>query len=777
MSKIRAIFRKESRAYFNSPIAYLVITVLLIGVGYFFFQTFFMADQANLRTFFRLAAWSFVLFAPAITMKQFAEERKSGTIEVLLTLPVREHEVVLGKFFAAWLLLLVYCLITLVYPLTVGMVGDLDWGPVIGGYIGLLLVGAVYLALGIFASSITKNQVVALVLAFVVGLALFLVGLLLPFIPPSLQSLFEYAGMDSHFSNIARGVLDTRDLVYTLSLTAFLLFAAVQVIEGRMSDRSAPRRINKILYVLAALGSLICLNVLASQVFGRVDLTEDRRYALSDGSRELVSSLDDQLLVKAYFTGDLPAPFNNHARFLKDQLEEYRVASGGRIRYEFIDPARGRGEEGAPDLEAEARAAGIPKVEVQKLERDQMVAVKVYMGVALYYQDRQETIPMLRNISELEYELSSLIAKLVRDRTPVVGFSTGHGEASLREELQGVSMLLQKNYEVKEVDLGRGAEALDGVDILAVIGPSSTVQPWQRFLIDQFVMGGGKAVFLLDRNVVDFQTFFGRPQDDGLGELLAAYGAAPGKALVLDLVNQQIRLNSRQGNMMMSSLTPYPAMVRVKDMPQDDPLVKNLQNLTIPFAANLIVDPPEGVDARVLARSSEKSWLFENEDTFLADPQSLPEPMTDELNGPFDLAAVLEGNFTSFYKGKPAPAMEQGGEPVAESVIESSPPTRLAVVGSSYMIRDRLRNRLGVALLANLMDWMVQDENLINIRARGIVNRPLDKITDGARNAIKYGNMLGLPAAFALFGVIRWRVRTARKRRGLKNASAGSSRS
>ncbi len=770
MHRIFSIFKKELRGYFNSAIAFIVVTVLLIGVGYFFFQIFFINNQASLRPFFRFAGWSFLLFAPAIAMKAFAEERKSGTLEPLLTLPVRDHEVVLGKFFAAWMLLLVYLVITLAYPISIHGIGDLDWGPVIGGYLGLFLLGGTYLSLGVFASSVTQNQVVSLIVAFVICLGLFMLDLLLPFIPESLQSLFEFIGVDTHFRNIARGVIDSRDVIYYVSLMVFMLFAAVQVIEARMTDRSRSRLFNKAAYVLSAFGCLVCVNLFSTTVFGRIDLTADRMYTLSEASKDMMRSLDDQLLVTAYFSEDLPAPFNNHVSYLRDQLEDYRTYSGGKFQFEFKDPGKeeeGKEQEADRSLQAELQAAGIPKVDVQKFEKDQMVRVRVYMGVKLDYQDKSEVLPVLRDISNLEYELSSRMARLLRERTPVIGFLAGHGEPGLQAGLTEAKAVLEKNYELSEVDLSKEGTTLDEIDVLVVAGPATEVPPWQRFTIDQFLMGGGKAAFLIDRFSIELSSFMGRPLDTGLAEMLTQYGVTVRPDLVLDAFNQRINLTQQQGGMRFTSIVSYPPLVRVRDLDPESPVTKNMSDLTIPFISGLEVEAPEGVKASVIARSSPNSWLFEPEDSFLVDPQALPRAEQDDFVGPQDLVAMLEGSFSSYFADKEIPPREEGGEPVASALVDKSPETRMAVIGSSRLIQDGMRNRLAHVFFANIMDWMVQDERLIAMRARSIANRPLEELGEKSKNAIKYGNMFGLPLAFILFGVVRMRVRTARKRRGI----------
>lgn len=233
MHNTLTIFRRELGAYFNSPVAYVVITAFLVATGILYFLQAFLVGEASLRGFFDAAPLVFIFFAPAIAMRLLAEEKKSGTIALLITFPVRDWEVVLGKFFAALGVLGIGVLLTLAYPITISRMGDLDWGAVIGGYLGLLLMGGAYLAIGVMASSWTRNQVVAFIVAFAICFALFLVGKLIPLLPPSLAGVLEYISIDAHFANIARGVIDTRDVVYYLSLIGCCLFLAVQSLDSR----------------------------------------------------------------------------------------------------------------------------------------------------------------------------------------------------------------------------------------------------------------------------------------------------------------------------------------------------------------------------------------------------------------------------------------------------------------------------------------------------------------------------------------------------------------
>lgn len=233
MSNVLPIFKKEMRSYFTSPVAYIVMTVFLLITGYLFGNSLFLNGQASLRSVFSLIPFILTFFVPALTMRLLAEERKAGTFELLVTMPVSNIEVVLGKYLAASALMTISILLTLTYAFTVGALGDVDVGVIVAGYVGLVLLGAGYIAIGILASSLTENQIIAFIVSFLVILALSMVDKLLMLMPESVASLFEYLGAEFHFNNIARGVLDTRDLVYYASLIVLGLYFSSRALQRR----------------------------------------------------------------------------------------------------------------------------------------------------------------------------------------------------------------------------------------------------------------------------------------------------------------------------------------------------------------------------------------------------------------------------------------------------------------------------------------------------------------------------------------------------------------
>jgi ABC-2 type transport system permease protein len=235
MPKVLTIARRELRGYFDSPVAYIVVVSFLLIAGWMYFSTLFLLGQADMRTFFTPSPFSpsmlLVILAPAVTMRLVAEERKTGTIELLMTMPIGDGAVVLGKFLAAFGLLAAALLLTLAYPLTVSSLGPLDWGPVISGYLGMLLFAASLLAVGLMCSTLTDNQIVAFIVAFLLSAALYYIYWLQFFAPGFLVPLFDFLSISSHLQNLARGVIDSRDVLFYVSLTAAALLLAVRSLE------------------------------------------------------------------------------------------------------------------------------------------------------------------------------------------------------------------------------------------------------------------------------------------------------------------------------------------------------------------------------------------------------------------------------------------------------------------------------------------------------------------------------------------------------------------
>jgi ABC-2 type transport system permease protein len=233
MSHILTIGGRQFRSYFNGPVAYIVICVVMLTLGFFFWNTFFLYGRASAREMFRWLSLILVFALPALTMGLLAEEKRTGTIELLITMPVTDAQVILGKFLGVFGLYAVVLVLTLAYPISVSTLGNLDWGPVWSGYLGLLLQGSAVLAIGLMASSWTDNQLIALFVALTLSVFFWVLDKFLALLPTNAASALEWLSFDYHFQSMARGVVDLRDVLFFFSVTIFALSLAFRALESR----------------------------------------------------------------------------------------------------------------------------------------------------------------------------------------------------------------------------------------------------------------------------------------------------------------------------------------------------------------------------------------------------------------------------------------------------------------------------------------------------------------------------------------------------------------
>ncbi len=215
---ISAIYKKEIKLFFNTPVAFIATIIFLVFVGWFFTSNLFLANAATMRTMFEITPFAFLFFIPALTMKLFSEELKSGTYDLLISKPVSTGEILWGKFFATLSVSGVFLIPTFLYAITLGSLSNLDWGPVIGGYLGLMLFAAVYISIGIFASTLTENQIVAFITGFILCFFFYICDKMSIYFPGFLGGFVQYLSVDFHYNSISRGVIDTKDLIYAVSM-------------------------------------------------------------------------------------------------------------------------------------------------------------------------------------------------------------------------------------------------------------------------------------------------------------------------------------------------------------------------------------------------------------------------------------------------------------------------------------------------------------------------------------------------------------------------------
>jgi ABC-2 type transport system permease protein len=424
-----AIARKELGAYFGSPMALIFVGAFLVVTLFSFFwaETFFARNIADVRPLFRWMPVLMIFLVAALTMRQWSEEQRGGTLEVLLTLPVRRASLVWGKFMAVVALIAVALALTLFLPLTVTMLGPLDWGPVVGGYLAAILMASAYAAIGLFVSSRSDNQIVALMVTVLICGLFYLLGAsgVTDFVGDALGEVLRAIGTGSRFESIERGVIDLRDLIYYLSLMAFFLVANVVSLDAKRwsrGPRTAAHRRSAILSLVLVAANLLALNTWLFPVQGlRADLTAQGEYSLSPTTRDLISNLQEPLLMRGYFsekTHPLLAPL---VPTIRDMMREYEIASGGKVNVEIVDPRENE------ELEAEANQVyGISPTPFRIAGRYESSVISSYFDILIRYGDQSTTLGFqdlievqsagtevevgLRN---LEYDLTRSIKKVV----------------------------------------------------------------------------------------------------------------------------------------------------------------------------------------------------------------------------------------------------------------------------------------------------------------------------------------------------------------------------
>ncbi len=430
MKQVLAITRKELAGYFGSPLA-LIFLGAFVGVTLFVFfwvDTFFARGISDVRPLFQWMPLLLIFLVAALTMRQWSEEQRSGTIEMLMTLPVKPWQLVLGKFLAVMSMVALALALTLPLPITVALLGNLDWGPVIGGYLAALLLGAAYAAIGLFISALTDNQIVALILTVLLGGFFYMVGTgsITDFFGEQVGSILRGIGTGSRFESIQRGVIDLRDLVYYLTLAASFLLLNSWVIERKRWGHGgafAGERRNATLFTSLAVVNLLLMNVWMGDLRGlRTDLTQQKEYSLSPATKDLLGNLQEPLLIRAYISEQSHPLLGPLRPQVEDMLREYAVAGGSKITAEVVDPATN------PELEAEAtQTYGIQPTPFQVEGRYEASVINAYFDILVRYGDQdvvlnfQDLIDVQPNRSggmdvglrNLEYDLTSAVKKVV----------------------------------------------------------------------------------------------------------------------------------------------------------------------------------------------------------------------------------------------------------------------------------------------------------------------------------------------------------------------------
>jgi gliding-associated putative ABC transporter substrate-binding component GldG len=526
---------------------------------------------------------------------------------------------------------------------------------------------------------------------------------------------------------------------------------------------------NAILYAVFLAGAVVLVNLIGTRVFGRVDLTEKHIYTLSQPSKDLVKNLPDYLNVTAFISKDLPPEIKRLSRDVRDKLDDYKSASKGRFRWEAQDPAADK------KFEEEANRCKVQKVQIQKVSNSKFELGAYYLGLCLQYGDKSESIPQIVSDAGLEYQLSSLIKKMTVKKKKIA-FVTGHGESDLNQGLQAIKQDVEAEYDVTTVNPSSAEIAAD-VDSIVIAGPHQAIDDKGQREIDRFLMTGHGAVILDPgmaagsagaRGMESLKMLQGN--DTGLGKMLEAYGFKIGQDIVIDPQAAAPGVMDLAGGR--RALVTLPAFVAAAtDKAPGLSVLEGVRGVIFPYASAVdLVGPlaggntPAGAKLWRLASSSNAS--FKHTGFAVVSPEMKFEPGKE--TGSYAFGYAYQGTLKSAFVSAPAAAVSAADK---APLAESQKPVRLVVVGDAAFANDdwtQLARFLpvyaaGAQLLYNAIGWTVEDEALIPLRSKTMDSRQIPAVSDAKASAIQWTNILGLPLAFCLYGVARWRLRKSNR--------------
>jgi gliding-associated putative ABC transporter substrate-binding component GldG len=549
-----------------------------------------------------------------------------------------------------------------------------------------------------------------------------------------------------------------------------------QTAEGKMNRRKRVSASNATAVVMLTIGALVLVNLIGTRVFGRVDLTQNKVYTLAQASKDIVRDLPDFLTVKAFISEDLPNELKPVNRYIRDLLDEYRTYSKGKMRFEVVDPTKDK------KIEEEAGQCRVQRIQIQVLKSSKFEVGAHFLGLCFQYQGKNEAIPQLRGVEGLEYAVSSLIKRMTQKKHKLA-ITTGHGEADTN---QGFSYLKHvEEFEVVPFNPSTGPIA-DDVDALLVAGPKQAFDDAGRRNIDNFLMKGKGAIFLVDGmamqaprgnmppEMMGAQPKIGQPNDAGLAELLEKYGFKIGQDFVLDQPRVPGPVDMPDGRKMLANVPVYVGVKTAMD-DKDLSVMEHINAVVFPFASSVeLVGPlaggkPQAGKLWQLAKTTGTAWKHTG--MFFFSPTTKIEEGKEK--GSYGLAYAYLGPLKSAYAPAAAatPGMSTPDVPGA-APSESKKPVRLMVVGDSDFASDEYAQlgrylpiyQEGAQMLVNAIGWAMEDEGLTPVRTKTLTARPMQVESTGTVLAV---NVVGVPLAFVAFGIVRWRLRRAR-RQGLK---------
>ena len=741
-STLLALVKKDVKSYFDQPTAYILIVPFVAVLAYVFFSKALLTGEASLRPLFTVdfaidspsLPWLLAIFVPAATMRLLAEENRDGTLELLLTHPIRGWIVLIAKFLSGFAFVAFAILATVGIPIAVETAGNLDIGAAVGQYVSSLLLAAAFVSIGLFTSSLTRNQIVAFILGLSLTMLLMVMGLdiVAVTLPGRLASLLQDLSPVTHFSSIARGVIHLRDVLYFAALVSTFLSATFLVVRGRtLSHRSTQYR-NLQLGTVGLIVVSLLVGWSGNSIAGRLDLTEDQLFTLSPATSEILDGLDDVLTIEFFESREPPVQVAITARDVGDFLEDFAAGSGGQVNLVRRFP----GED--EDEARKASLAGVPPVQFNVQSQGELQIKTGYLGMAMTYVDKRQVIPYISSFDGFEYRMASAANRMLSDDRKTVAFLTGHGEQGPTTGYRTFAGLLLDSYRVVELDTTEDPNIdLSEVDVLIIAGPNRSISDETTDAIRQYLLGGGKAMMLIDTVAIDQARLVATRNRNSFARLPEEFGVVVEEDLALDIEsNETLSFSTQVGNVFL----PYPFWVRAPVV--DRKVSGNIESALLPWASSLGIS--ESVHGRIetvnLLRTTPGAATISSSDASYGDvrPNS---PVFNE---------VASGERIRF-EADMGVAVEQ------RDAVDGQDAFRLVVFGDSEWLSDGILGRAqeNLALGLNLVDWLTQEDTLAAVRSKVVSSRDLIFTSETHENIARWANIAGVPLLIVIVGLAR----------------------
>ncbi|HTH63077.1 MAG TPA: Gldg family protein [Gemmatimonadales bacterium] len=746
MNAIQIIARREVKALFDLPTAYILLVIFIGLNGFLYFPQTEVERLATLRPMLDVLPWLLMVFVPAVTMRALAEDVRAGTLEVVLAQPITERELLLGKYLGQVVFLWITLALTLAIPLGLWLGARLEVGVLIAQYVGAALLVAGFAAVGVWASSVTRNQITAFILGVAVMFALVIVAYdpILVGLPAQLSAIAAAFGVLAHFQQIARGAVDLRDVIYFLTLAAvFLSLAYFSLMRRKLSPGGAElKRLRLGTTLLVAV--LIMLNLFGRWIGGRLDLSPGRQFTLSGASKDLLAHIPDLVTIKLFASSALPPEVAYVKRDVDDLLGDYRASGHGRVRLVVIDPS------GDSTAAREAASLGIPPVQFNVMGQSSLQVKEGYLGLAVQYANEVRQIPLIRQTSDLEYRLTAFIRDLTRTSRPAVGW-VGVPSNPQQDQGSGYNTLrssLDRSYTVRDISLTSDSSLGTDLKVLVLSDAPDSIPPAQLEPLRRFLASGGSALVMASGMRHSMQEPFAMARRVPWNALLQPFGVSIQSDIVYDLAaNEAVSMPSQYGQVVMA----YPLWIRAGST-RASTVNAEVTGVFLPWTSS--------IDTTHATRGTVTPLLVSSRAAGTLQGQAMLSPQQDfaRTNLATRILAVAVSPSTA---GAAAP---------------NAPKGRLVVIGNDDFASDRFAQNQGanVVFVENAIDWLAQDDALIAIRSKDRTPPPLVFPNAAVKVAVRYGNLIGIPLCIVLFGATRLMRRRRLTRQAYRPLASGA---